>query len=231
LTHKILVVDDESSIRELLGMRLTAAGFDVVFAANTAEAVEQQAKEQPDLILLDINLPTGGSSLQDGIEVLRDIRSRSDVPIIMLTARDEDESEVSSFDNGADNYIRKPINNFDLLLGRIKSRLRPRGNDVNVLISVGPLVIDVVGHEVRKNDTAISLTPLEFELLKTLALNPKKVYSRKELLTEVWDFKFNGDARLVNVHVQRLRSKVEDDPADPKIVLTVRGMGYRVCAS
>ncbi|MEI6590565.1 MAG: response regulator transcription factor [Actinomycetes bacterium] len=231
MTHKILVVDDESSIRELLGMRLTAAGFDVVFAANTAEAVEQQAKEQPDLILLDINLPTGGSSLQDGIEVLRDIRSRSDVPIIMLTARDEDESEVSSFDNGADNYIRKPINNFDLLLGRIKSRLRPRGNDVNVLISVGPLVIDVVGHEVRKNDTAISLTPLEFELLKTLALNPKKVYSRKELLTEVWDFKFNGDARLVNVHVQRLRSKVEDDPADPKIVLTVRGMGYRVCAS
>ena len=231
MTHKILVVDDESSIRELLGMRLTAAGFDVVFAANTAEAVEQQAKEQPDLILLDINLPTGGSSLQDGIEVLRDIRSRSDVPIIMLTARDEDESEVSSFDHGADNYIRKPINNFDLLLGRIKSRLRPRGNDVNVLISVGPLVIDVVGHEVRKNDTAISLTPLEFELLKTLALNPKKVYSRKELLTEVWDFKFNGDARLVNVHVQRLRSKVEDDPADPKIVLTVRGMGYRVCAS
>ncbi len=231
MPHKILVVDDESSIRELLGMRLSAAGFDVVFATNTAEAVEQQAKTQPDLILLDINLPTGGSTLQDGIEVLRDIRTRSDVPIIMLTARDEDESEVASFDSGADNYIRKPINNFDLLLGRIKSRLRPRGNETNTLISVGPLVIDVVGHEVRKNENTISLTPLEFELLKTLALNPKKVYSRKELLTEVWDFKFNGDARLVNVHVQRLRSKVEDDPADPKIVLTVRGMGYRVCAS
>ena len=231
MPHKILVVDDESSIRELLGMRLTSAGFDVVFATNTAEAVEQQTKTQPDLILLDINLPTGGSSLQDGIEVLRDIRTRSDVPIIMLTARDEDDSEVASFGHGADNYIRKPITNFDLTLGRIKSRLRLKSNEVNTVITVGPLVIDVVGHEVRKNDSNINLTPLEFELLKTLALNPKKVYSRKELLTEVWDFKFNGDARLVNVHVQRLRSKVEDDPADPKIVLTVRGMGYKVCTS
>jgi two-component system response regulator MtrA len=231
LPQKILVVDDEPSIREILGIRLNAAGFDVIFATNTAEAVEQQVSGQPDLILLDINLPTGGGPLQDGIEVLRDIRTRSDVPIIMLTARDEDESEVESFRQGVDNYIRKPIKNFELLLGRITSRLRPRGNDVGTLITVGPLVIDVIGHEVRKNEMPINLTPLEFELLKTLALNPKKVYSRKELLTEVWDFKFNGDARLVNVHVQRLRSKVEDDPADPKIVLTVRGMGYRVAAS
>jgi two-component system response regulator MtrA len=231
LPQKILVVDDEPSIREILGIRLNAAGFEVVFATNTAEAVEQQAAVQPDLILLDINLPTAGGPLQDGIEVLRDIRTRSDVPIIMLTARDEDESEVESFRGGVDNYIRKPIKNFELLLGRITSRLRPRGNEGSTLITVGPLVIDVIGHEVRKNDMPINLTPLEFELLKTLALNPKKVYSRKELLTEVWDFKFNGDARLVNVHVQRLRSKVEDDPADPKIVLTVRGMGYRVAAS
>ena len=231
MPQKILVVDDEPSIREILGIRLNAAGFDVIFATNTAEAVEQQVSGQPDLILLDINLPTGGGPLQDGIEVLRDIRTRSDVPIIMLTARDEDESEVESFRQGVDNYIRKPIKNFELLLGRITSRLRPRGNDVGTLITVGPLVIDVIGHEVRKNEMPINLTPLEFELLKTLALNPKKVYSRKELLTEVWDFKFNGDARLVNVHVQRLRSKVEDDPADPKIVLTVRGMGYRVAAS
>jgi two-component system response regulator MtrA len=231
LPQKILVVDDESSIRELLGMRLNAAGFDVIYATNTAEAIEQHSKFQPDLILLDINLPTGGSPLQDGVEVLREIRTRSDVAIIMLTAREEDETALTSYSLGADHYVRKPIDNFEMLLGRIKSRLRPRGVELSTIITIGPLVIDVVGHEVHKGEEAINLTPLEFDLLKTLAMNPKKVYSRTELLTEVWNYKFKDDARLVNVHVQRLRSKVEDDPADPKIVLTVRGKGYRACSN
>ena len=230
MPHKILVVDDESSIRELLGIILNNAGFDVMYAVNTAQAVELQVSSQPDLILLDINLPTGGSELQDGIDVLRDIRTRSDVPIIMLTAREEDESATKSYDLGTDHYVRKPIN-ADLLLGRIKSRLRPRVSESSNIITIGPLVIDVVGHEVHKGEEFINLTPIEFELLKTLATNPKKVFSRTELLTEVWNYKFKDDARLVNVHVQRLRSKVEEDPADPKIVLTVRGKGYRACTS
>jgi len=218
------VVDDDTALAEMIGIVLRTEGFDTVFCADGAQAVDAWRSERPDLVLLDLMLPG-----KDGIEICTDIRRESGVPIIMLTARSDTADVVSGLEAGADDYIVKPFNPKELV-ARIRTRLRPTPEPVTQNLRVGDLTIDVAAHEVRRGDTLIQLTPLEFELLVALASKPNQVFSREMLLEQVWGYHYKADTRLVNVHVQRLRSKVELDPDDPKIVMTVRGVGYRAGA-
>lgn len=220
MSNKILVVDDDDALREMVGLVLNAAGYHTVFAADGLSAVEVFESEEPDLVLLDIMLPG-----QSGIEVCKQIRSLSGTPIVMLTAKGDTEDVVHGLEAGADDYVVKPHNGAELL-ARIKARLRPVAEEGGI-VSVGELTMDPRSYEVKRAGVRISLTPLEFKLLHTLAVKPQQVFSREMLLEQVWGYQYKADTRLVNVHVQRLRSKVEEDPENPKIVSTVRGHGYR----
>ena len=226
MTSRILVVDDDTALAEMIGIVLNTEGFDTVFCADGAEAVEAFRNERPDLVLLDLMLPG-----MDGIEVCRQIRAQSGVPILMLTARSDTADVVTGLEAGADDYMVKPFNPKELV-ARIRTRLRT-GQDqpASETLRVGDLSIDVAAHEVTRDGAAIALTPLEFELLVALASKPNQVFSREMLLEQVWGYHYKADTRLVNVHVQRLRAKVERDPDDPKIVMTVRGVGYRAGAA
>ncbi|GAB2519222.1 two-component system response regulator MtrA [Microbacterium petrolearium] len=224
MTARILVVDDDTALAEMIGIVLRTEGFDTAFCADGALAVDAWRDERPDLVLLDLMLPG-----KDGIEICSEIRRESGVPIIMLTARSDTSDVVNGLEAGADDYIVKPFNPKELV-ARIRTRLRPVAQAASENLRVGDLTIDVAAHEVRRGDELISLTPLEFELLVALASKPNQVFSREMLLEQVWGYHYKADTRLVNVHVQRLRSKVELDPDDPKIVMTVRGVGYRAGA-
>lgn len=219
----ILAVDDDPSVEEILRITLTAAGYEVSTASDGESALASFAAHQPDLVLLDLMLPG-----VDGIEVCRRIRERSGVPIIMLTARSESEDIVRGLEAGADDYVVKTPTREELL-ARIRARLRPPGGMTTRVIDIGDLTIDVSGHAIRRGSEEISLTPLEFNLLLQLARHPGEVFTRERLLHEVWEYPnpHAADTRLVNVHVQRLRSKIEHDPEHPEIVLTVRGVGYK----
>jgi two-component system, OmpR family, response regulator MtrA len=162
----------------------------------------------------------------DGIEVCARIREESGIPIIMLTAKGDTTDVVRGLESGADDYIVKPFNPKELV-ARIRTRLRPTSHSATGILTVGDLSLDVTGHEVKRGDDSINLTPLEFELLLALALKPQQVFTREMLLEQVWGYHYKADTRLVNVHVQRLRAKVELDPDNPRIVMTVRGVGYR----
>ena len=220
MTHKILVVDDDDALREMVGLVLSSSGYQPIFAGDGISAVEIFKQSNPDLVLLDIMLPG-----QSGIDVCNQIRSFSGVPIIMLTAKGDTEDVVVGLEAGADDYVVKPHNGAELV-ARVRARLRPLTDDAAV-VAIGPLTLDPKSFEVRRGDSPVSLTPLEFKLLHTLASKPQQVFSREMLLEQVWGYQYKADTRLVNVHVQRLRSKVEDDPENPKIVMTVRGHGYR----
>jgi two-component system response regulator MtrA len=220
VTHKILVVDDDDALREMVGLVLSSSGYQPVFASDGLSAVEIFKQNLPDLVLLDIMLPG-----QSGIEVCNQIRAVSGVPIIMLTAKGDTEDVVLGLEAGADDYVVKPHNGAELV-ARVRARLRPLTDDAAV-VAIGPLTLDPKTFEVKRGDAPVSLTPLEFKLLHTLAAKPQQVFSREMLLEQVWGYQYKADTRLVNVHVQRLRSKVEDDPENPKIVMTVRGHGYR----
>jgi two-component system response regulator MtrA len=185
---------------------------------SKAQGIFKETK--PDLVLLDLMLPG-----IDGIEVCKRIRSESGVPIVMLTARGDTLDVVKGLESGADDYIVKPFKPKELV-ARIKARLRKDDLKAELLV-LADLTIDVVGHSVKRNGKEISLTPLEFDLLLALARKPWQVYTREQLLTDVWHYRNPADTRLVNVHVQRLRSKVEHDPENPEIVMTVRGVGYK----
>lgn len=224
MTSRILVVDDDTALAEMIGIVLRTEGFQTVFCADGAEAVESFRSSRPDLILLDVMLPG-----IDGIEVCRRVRAESGVPIIMLTARADTSDVVVGLEAGADDYIVKPFNPKELV-ARIRTRLRPVATETAEVLRVGDLAVDVAAHEVRRGSEAIALTPLEFELLVALASKPQQVFSREMLLEQVWGYHYKADTRLVNVHVQRLRAKVEIDPDNPKIVTTVRGVGYRAGA-
>jgi two-component system response regulator MtrA len=221
MQHKILVVDDDNALREMVGIVLEAEGFALSFHDAGTGALEAFKSESPDLVLLDVMLPG-----KDGIEVCNEIRSVSGTPIIMLTAKTESEDVVRGLEAGADDYVVKP---FDptVLLARIRARLRPLTSASEETVQIGPLTLDIIGHEVRRGTEKLLLTPLEFNLLLTLAVKPKQVFTREMLLETVWGYHYKADTRLVNVHVQRLRSKIEDDPDNPKIVTTVRGIGYK----
>ena len=221
MSHKILVVDDDNALREMVGIVLESEGFDVCFHAAGSGALDAFKTESPDLVLLDVMLPG-----QDGIEVCEEIRAVSGTPIIMLTAKTESDDVVRGLEAGADDYVVKPFDPV-VLLARIRARLRPIAGAAEDTIQIGPLTLDIVGHEVRRGAEKVLLTPLEFNLLLTLAVKPKQVFTREMLLETVWGYHYKADTRLVNVHVQRLRSKIEDDPDNPKIVTTVRGIGYK----
>ncbi len=225
MKSRILVVDDDLALAEMLGIVLTNEGFDVTHVATGTAAVPAFREVKPDLVLLDVMLPG-----MDGVEVCRRIRAESGVPIVMLSARTDTTDVVVGLESGADDYIVKPFKPAELI-ARMRVRLR-RGEEVEQEhLTIGDLSIDVAGHAVKRGDEALSLTPLEFDLLVALARKPWQVFTREVLLEQVWGYRHAGDTRLVNVHVQRLRSKIEHDPEHPEIVLTVRGVGYKAGGS
>lgn len=225
MTARILVVDDDTALAEMIGIVLRTEGFEPVFCADGSEALAKFQSSRPELVLLDLMLPG-----RNGIEVCADIRLESGVPIIMLTAKSDTTDVVRGLESGADDYVVKPFNPKELV-ARIRARLRPTPVGTADTLHIGDLVLDVAGHEVRRGEKRINLTPLEFELLLALASKPQQVFTREMLLEQVWGYHYKADTRLVNVHVQRLRAKIEDDPDNPRIVMTVRGVGYRAGAA
>ncbi|MCJ7858022.1 MtrAB system response regulator MtrA [Corynebacterium kalidii] len=221
MAEKVLVVDDDPAISEMLTIVLQGEGFDTVVVGDGPQAVEAAEKEDPDLILLDLMLP--GMS---GIDVCRAVREFSTVPIVMLTAKTDTVDVVLGLETGADDYVPKPFKPKELV-ARVRARLRRSPEEVPESVKVADLTIDFGGHQVTRKGQPISLTPIEFELLTTLASRPRQVFSREELLERVWGYRKSSDTRLVNVHIQRLRSKVEKDPDNPAIIQTVRGVGYK----
>ena len=221
MNSRILVVDDDLALAEMIGIVLGSEGFDVATCSDGAQALDVFHHENPDLILLDVMLPG-----VDGIEICTRIRKESDVPIVMLTARTDTADVVAGLEAGADDYVPKPFKPKELV-ARVRARLRGREEAVDERLVLGDLVIDVSGHTIHRDGEEILLTPLEFDLLVALGRAPWKVFSREELLEKVWGYRHAADTRLVNVHVQRLRSKIERDPEKPEVVITVRGVGYR----
>ena len=218
---RVLVVDDDAALAEMLGIVLRGEGFEPVFCADGAEALNAFRETKPDLVLLDLMLPG-----RDGIDVCRAIRAESGTPIVMLTAKTETIDVVVGLESGADDYVVKPFKPKELV-ARIRARIRRNDEAPAQVLVVGDLEIDVTGHTVKRDGELLSLTPLEFDLLVCLARRPGQVFTREILLQEVWGYRHAADTRLVNVHVQRLRAKVERDPERPDIVLTVRGVGYK----
>lgn len=219
---RILVVDDDASLSEMLLMVLRSEGFDARACFSGDAALSEFHDYRPDLVLLDLMLPG-----RDGVDVCREIRAESGVPIVMLTAKSDTQDVVHGLGAGADDYVAKPFKAKELV-ARIRTRLRRHvvAGDGDQL-RIGDLAISVAEHTVRRGGDPISLTPLEFDLLVALARKPRHAFSRERLLEEVWGYRHASDTRLVNVHVQRLRSKIEHDPERPEIILTVRGVGYR----
>jgi two-component system response regulator MtrA len=219
----VLVVEDDQDLAEMLGIVLNGAGIEVDLVSRGDEALEVFRNNQPDVVLLDVMLPGF-----DGVEVCKAIRQESPrVPIIFLSARGETPDKIKGLDAGADDYLVKPMEHYSELVARIKTQLRRNSRDLTGHLTLGDLTIDLVEHSVTRAGRAIPLTRLEFDLLVALAKEPGRVFTREELLREVWDYRHSADTRLVNVHVQRLRSKIEHDPDQPSLVLTVRGVGYK----
>ncbi|MFM8842582.1 MAG: MtrAB system response regulator MtrA [Actinomycetota bacterium] len=219
----VLVVEDDQDLAEMLGIVLNGAGIEVDLVSRGDEALEVFRNNQPDVVLLDVMLPGF-----DGVEVCKAIRQESPrVPIIFLSARGETPDKIKGLEAGADDYLVKPMEHYSELVARIKTQLRRNSRDLTGQLTLGDLTIDLVEHSVTRAGRAIPLTRLEFDLLVALAKEPGRVFTREELLREVWDYRHSADTRLVNVHVQRLRSKIEHDPDNPTLVLTVRGVGYK----
>ncbi len=218
---RVLIVDDDQALSEMLGIVLRGEGFDPVFCGDGAQALQVFRSCKPDVVLLDLMLPG-----RDGIDVCRSIRAESGVPIVMLTAKTDTVDIIVGLESGADDYIVKPFKPKELV-ARIRARMRRNDDAPPLTLTIGDLAIDVSGHQVTRDGQALSLTPLEFDLLVCLARRPGKVFTREVLLQEVWGYRHAADTRLVNVHVQRLRAKIEHDPEDPAIVVTVRGVGYK----
>lgn len=216
------MVDDDAALAEMLQIVLRQEGFETYWCATGDRAYDSFRTVNPSLILLDLMLPG-----MDGIRVCRQIRLHSGVPIIMLTARSDTSDVVRGLEEGADDYIVKPCKTKELI-ARIRARLRTGSSEPrNEHMTIGDLIISTKSHTVHRGRQEINLTPLEFDLLVALARRPKQVLTRDALLEEVWGYRNQADTRLVNVHVQRLRSKIELDPEHPEIVITVRGVGYR----
>jgi len=218
----VMVVDDDQDLAEMLGIVLTGAGIDVDLVSRGDEVMDVFHNNPPDLVLLDVMLPG-----LDGIEVCRLIREESLVPIVMLSAKGDTQDVVKGLEAGADDYMVKPFRHPSELIARIRTRLRRTNADVSGLLTIGDLAIDVQAHQVTRGGKQIALTRLEFDLLVALAKEPGRVFTRDALLSEVWGYRHSTDTRLVNVHVQRLRSKIEHDAEHPEIVVTIRGVGYK----
>jgi len=222
VVNRVLVIDDDRALSEMLGIVLRAEGFDVDFCERGDTAFAAFRSSEPNVVLLDLMLPG-----RDGVEVCRQIRTESGVPIVMLTAKGDTVDVVTGLEAGADDYVVKPFKPKELI-ARLKACLRRPVTTQNEALRVGDLAIDASAHTVTRDGVLISLTPLEFDLLLAMARQPWQAFSREKLLSDVWGYQHPGDARLVSVHVQRLRAKIEKDPNDPQIVVTVRGVGYKV---
>ncbi len=226
---KILIVDDEQPIRELVRFNLEKEGFEVLQAADGNMALEIARKETPDIIVLDVMLPG-----QDGFAVCRSLQqdhTTRTIPIIMLSARGEELDKVLGLEMGADDYITKPFSPRELI-ARVKARLRRQTVDHQVSeepgrVIIGKLIIDPDRFVVSYNGIKQDLTPKEFELLRYLASNPGKVFTRDFLLEQIWGYDFSGDSRTVDVHIRHIRQKLEQIPEAPQLIDTVRGVGYR----
>ena len=223
----VLIVDDEADLASLVEFNLHQAGLETAIALTGERALQLAQQRVPDVVLLDLMLPD-----ISGKEVCRRLRAEPrtrEVPIVMLTAKTDTIDVVEGLEAGADDYVAKPFKAKELV-ARIKTRLRrmPASEEVDVeTLRIGDLSISVDGHSVKRDGVQIQLTPLEFDLLLALARRPWQVFSREVLLEQVWGYRHAADTRLVNVHVQRLRSKIEKDPEHPEIVVTVRGIGYK----
>ncbi len=222
---KILIVEDEESVLDPLELLLAKEGFSIETARDGKEALEKFAKAAPDLILLDLMLPE-----VSGTEVCWQIRSKSQVPIIMLTAKDTEVDKVVGLELGADDYVVKPYSKAELV-ARIKAVLRRKGPDTDTLVSTtivaGPVEIDVERHQVSINGKNVALPLKEFELLEFLVRNTGRVLTRTQLIDRVWGSDYFGDTKTLDVHVKRLRAKIEKDPANPLFIQTIRGLGYK----
>ncbi len=222
---KVLVVDDESSIVNIISYNLKKEGYEVITAEDGEEGLELALSEKPDLILLDIMMPK-----MDGYEVCRKVREKSNVPIIMLTARADEVDKVIGLEMGADDYVTKPFGNRELI-ARVKAHLRRSTakdvpvEDGNVQV-FGDITIDFDRYEVTKRGEVINLTMREFELLTFLATQKTQIFNRETLLEKVWGYEYFGDVRAVDVTIRRLREKIEDDPSKPRFIITKRGVGY-----
>lgn len=221
---KILIVDDEKNIVDIIKFNLKKEGFETIEAYDGDQAVEMALSSMPDLILLDIMLPK-----QDGFTVCKKLRQTLSTPILMLTAKEEEVDKVLGLELGADDYITKPFSPRELI-ARIKANLRRTVDDSakssgNVL-RYGPLLIDVDRYEVTRDGEIIELTLREFELVKFLAVQQNQIFSRESLLEKVWGYEYYGDVRTVDVTVRRVREKLENDPANPQYIMTKRGVGY-----
>jgi two-component system response regulator MtrA len=218
----IMVVEDDHDLAEVLGIVLNNAGYEVDLVNRGDEALEVFHSQNPDLILMDVMLPG-----VDGVELVRQIRQESMVPIIMTTARGETSDKLAGLEAGADDYLVKSQYQEPELLVRIKVQLRRRPTPTAEPLKIGSILIDQVAHTINRDGKVIPLTRLEFDLLVALAKDPGRVFTREALLSEVWGYQHAADTRLVNVHIQRLRAKVEYDPENPDLIVTVRGIGYK----
>src|SRR5690606_9612300 len=218
---RVLVVDDDASLAEMLTIVLRQEGFDARVCTRGDTAMAEFRDYRPDVVLLDLMLPG-----KDGIDVCKQIRAESGVPIVMLTAKGDTVDVVVGLESGADDYVVKPFKPKELV-ARLRVRLRRTEEPAPEVLQIGDITIDVAGHSVRRDGEQISLTPLEFDLLVALARKPRQVFTREVLLEQVWGDRHAADTRLVNVHVQRLRAKIEKDPEHPEVVVTVRGVGYK----
>jgi two-component system response regulator RegX3 len=224
---RILVVDDEPAIRDTVGYALRQAGFDVATRDDGAGGLEAALAEDFDLVILDLMLPD-----IPGTEVCRRLRSESAVPIVMLTAKNAEVDRILGLEIGADDYIAKPFSMAELL-GRVRAILRRRELDRasgGRIRRVGALELDSARHRVTRDGEAVSLTPSEFRLLDLLAGDPERVFSRREIMQHLWESSYVGDQRACDIHISNLRRKLEDDPANPERIVTVRGVGYKLAA-
>lgn len=225
---RVLIVDDEKAIVDILEFNLRRDGYETLKAYDGPEGLRMAREENPDLMLLDVMLPG-----MDGFAVCRTLRGEgNEVPIVMITAREEETDKVFGLENGADDYVTKPFSMRELL-ARVKANMRrtaapapAEGTGSADVITMKDLTIDPERRTVTKNGRELELTQREYELVKFLAQNPGKVVSRQELMSEVWQYEYFGDLRAVDVAVRRLREKLEDNPAEPAYVLTKRGVGY-----
>jgi DNA-binding response OmpR family regulator len=226
LGGRILVVDDEPHIVELVRYNLTQEGFAVDVADAGHDAIEKARTAPPDLVILDLMLP-----YVDGLEVCRHLRRQTPVPILMLTAKDSEHDRVLGLESGADDYVTKPFSPRELV-ARVRAILRRTGRDdvrgADTPLVAGRLVLNALTHEVRLGDRAIELTAKEFDLLRLLMGHPNQVFTRDFLLEHIWGYEYFGSTRTVDMHISRLREKIEDDPNTPTFIVTVRGVGYKL---
>jgi DNA-binding response OmpR family regulator len=222
---RVLVVDDEPALRDTLSYALRQEGFEVELREDGVSGLATALENGFDLVILDLMLPG-----LPGTEVCRRLRAESPIPIVMLTAKDAEIDRVMGLEIGADDYVTKPFSMAELI-GRVRAILRRRELDrtsVRSMRRVGGLELDPVRHRVRVDGEQVSLTPSEFRLLDLLAREPERVFNRKEIMQHLWDSSYVGDQRACDIHISNLRRKVEDDASNPKRIVTVRGIGYKL---